>query len=113
MDVLDRHVERFNEGVRSGDFAPMVEALAPDAEMLFEGIPVGPFHGRDAIGAAYREQPPDDELVLLDRREEDGDAVATYAWKSAPAAPAGELRLTPGPRGIARVVVRYGAPEAT
>jgi steroid delta-isomerase len=52
MTLLDRHVERFNEGVRTGDFSAMVAALAHDTEMRFEGIPVGPFQGRDAIAAA-------------------------------------------------------------
>ena len=47
--MLVEHVERFNEAVRSGDYAPMLAAFAPDAEMAFEGVPVGPFVGREAI----------------------------------------------------------------
>ena len=41
--LLEAHVERFNEAVRSGDYAPMLEGFAPDAEMAFEGVPAGPF----------------------------------------------------------------------
>ena len=108
MTLLDEHVERFNAGVRNGDFSAMVEALAQDAEMRFEGIPVGPFHGRDAIGKAYRAQPPDDELVVLDQREGDGELVATYAWASKAGVPAGELRLGVRDGLIRRVVIRYG-----
>jgi hypothetical protein len=108
MTLLDRHVERFNEGVRTGDFSAMVATLAQDAEMRFEGIPVGPFQGRDAIGAAYRAQPPDDELVVLDQREDDGELVATYAWAADPEVPAGELRLAVRDGSISRVVIRYG-----
>ena len=68
MDILDDHVERFNEGVRTGDFTRMLENFAPDATMAFEGVPVGPFVGRDAIAQAYRDQPPDDELDVIDSR---------------------------------------------
>ena len=60
--LFEAHVERFNAGVRSGDFGPMVAGFSDDARLVFEGIPVGPFEGRDAIDAAYREQPPDDEI---------------------------------------------------
>ena len=63
--LLVAHVERFNEAVRSGDYAPMLEAFAPDAEMVFEGVPAGPFVGREAIAAAYAAQPPTDEVLLL------------------------------------------------
>jgi SnoaL-like domain len=108
MTLPDRHVERFNEGVRTGDFSAMVEALAQGAEMRFEGIPVGPFQGRDAIAAAYRAQPPDDELVVLDQREDDGELVATYAWAAEPELPAGELRLAVQHGAISRVIIRYG-----
>jgi hypothetical protein len=38
MNVLNEHVERFNAGVRSGDFGPMLEPFADDAELAFEGI---------------------------------------------------------------------------
>ena len=55
--LLARHVERFNEGVQTNDFAPMIEQFADEAELSFEGVPVGPFLGRPAIAAAYREQP--------------------------------------------------------
>jgi steroid Delta-isomerase len=97
---LQKHVERFNAGVRSGDFGPMVAAFSEDAELVFEGIPVGPFAGREAIAAAYAEQPPDDEIVLLD-----GDG--TYAWAKEPAVPAGQVFLTERDGEIARLVIRY------
>jgi hypothetical protein len=34
IDVLDAHVRRFNEAVRSGDFAEMVNGFTADAEMV-------------------------------------------------------------------------------
>jgi len=100
VSVLAEHVERFNAGVRSGDFGPMVAAFSEDAELVFEGVPVGPFSGRDAIGDAYAAQPPDDEIVLLD-----GDG--TYAWAKEPAVPAGQMFLTERDGEIARLVIRY------
>ena len=59
---LAEHERRFNDAVSSGDFAPLVELFADDAELEFVGVPVGPFVGRDAIAAAYETQPPDDAL---------------------------------------------------
>ena len=82
MDAsLAAHVERFNAGVRSGDFTLMLAAFAPDAELVFVGAPAGPFLGVDAIAAAYAAQPPDDTVLLLGRpRLEEGMEVADYAW---------------------------------
>jgi steroid Delta-isomerase len=97
---IQRHVARFNRGVRTGDFGPMVEAFSDDGELVFVGIPVGPFVGREAIREAYRAQPPDDEIVLLD-----GDG--SYAWAAEPEIPAGQLFLTERDGEIARLVIRY------
>ena len=104
MSLLSDYVDRFNAAVRSGDWEPMLELLAPDAELEFVGIPVGPFAGRDAIGEAYRMQPPDDELVLLERR---GDLEAVYAWAKEPTRPAGELHLEEQDGAITRIRVLY------
>jgi SnoaL-like domain len=104
VSLLDSYVKRFNAGVRSGDWEPMLELLAPDAELEFTGIPVGPFTGPDAIGEAYRVQPPDDELVLLEPRGEHG---AVYAWAGDPARPAGELHLEERDGAVTRIRVLY------
>jgi drug/metabolite transporter (DMT)-like permease len=105
--LLHDHVKRFNAGVRSGDWAPMVGGFTSDAEMEFEGVPVGPFVGRDAIAAAYREQPPDDELRLLEHRKVDGRIEARYAWLAEPDIAAGELILTPEAGSIRKLVVTF------
>ena len=73
--------------MRTGDWEPMLKGFADDAEMEFRGVPVGPFHGRDAIAEAYRAQPPDDELRLLEQREREGRAEARYAWLAEPTSP--------------------------
>jgi hypothetical protein len=107
--LLADHVARFNAGVRSGDFGPMVDGFTEDAELVFEGIPVGPFRGREAIAAAYRDQPPDDEIELLDAEQDpEGRVTASYAWRRRPGVPAGALVLVPREKRIARLVVYYG-----
>jgi steroid Delta-isomerase len=107
--LLRRYIARLNQGVRSGDFTAMLAELTDDAEMVFEGIPVGPFRGKVAIGEAYRLQPPDDELELL-RVDEDGHggASGSYAWSERPGVVAGEVYVTARGGRIARVLVRYG-----
>jgi steroid Delta-isomerase len=78
----------------------MVSFFAEEAELVFEGIPVGPFYGREAIGEAYAAQPPDDEIVLL-------GSDGTYAWAKEPGIPAGQMFLTERDGEIARLVIRY------
>jgi hypothetical protein len=104
VSLLDDYVERFNAGARDGDWEPMLELLAADAELDFVGISAGPFAGREAIGEAYRVQPPDDELVVLERL---GDGSVTYAWAREPERPAGELHLEERDGAIVRIRVLY------
>jgi steroid delta-isomerase len=95
--------------VRSGDFGPMLEQFADDAELAFEGVPVGPFRGKPAIAGAYAEQPPDDEIVILRTRESGDDlVVADYAWRADPVARAGSLILRLRDAEIDRLVVTFG-----
>jgi steroid Delta-isomerase len=98
--LLEREVAAFNEGVRAGDWTSLVALFAEDGMLEFEGIPVGPFRGRDAIAEAYRAMPPDDEIVLL-------DGGPRYAWSKEPERPAGELHLEERDGGILRLRVLY------
>lgn len=107
MSLLDDHVGRFNDGVRTGDWEPMVGGFAEDAAMEFRGVPVGPFVGRDAIAAAYQEQPPDDELRVLEQRQANGRIEARYAWLAEPDVPAGEMILTSEDGAIRKLVVTF------
>src|SRR5690348_3059113 len=100
MALLDEHVANFNHGVRTGDWSRLLALLADDAVLEFDGIPVGPFHGREAIGAAYAAQPPDDEIVLI-------DGGPAYAWAAAPAVRAGEVHLTERDGRITKILVLY------
>jgi RimJ/RimL family protein N-acetyltransferase len=105
--LLHDHVARFNEGLRTGDFDPMIAGFADDAEMAFEGVPVGPFRGRREIAAAYRERPPDDQLQVLETDEQGDTVVARYAWAKEPHVVAGRMLLTPAGEKIARLVVTF------
>lgn len=93
-ELLDDHVRRFNGGVRSGDYGPMLELFDDEAVLEFRGVPVGPFHGREAIAAAYREQPPDDEIEVLSASEEGDEVRARYAWLRDGGRAAGDMILT-------------------
>jgi steroid Delta-isomerase len=104
-ELLHEHVDSFNAGVRTGDWSSMLERFDDAAEMEFRGIPVGPFHGKQAIAEAYRAQPPDDELRLLDER--DGAVEARYAWLAEPDVAAGELLLSVEQGRIRRLVITF------
>jgi RimJ/RimL family protein N-acetyltransferase len=105
-ELLRAYVTAHNDGVRTGNWEGLGPYFAEDAELVFEGPPVGPFRGRDAIVAAYRAQPPDDTVELLDVAEDDGAVTAGYAWSAEPEARAGELRADIRAGEIARLVVR-------
>lgn len=106
-ELLREHIERFNAGVRTGDWAPMLEQFDDAAEMEFRGIPVGPFVGKEVIGAAYREQPPDDEMRVLEERERVGGVDARYAWLAEPDVAAGEMLLTAESNLIRKLLVTF------
>jgi hypothetical protein len=108
VTLLERHVELFNQGVQTGDFAPMLEQLSDDAELVFEGVPAGPFHGKERIAAAYASNPPDDEVdVLSSDQADDGTIVARYAWRADGGRPAGRMILTTRDEQISRLVVTF------
>jgi hypothetical protein len=107
-ELFQRHTALFNQGVRSGDFGPMLEQFTDDSELLFEGIPVGPFRGKVAIAAAYAAQPPDDEIEVLEIDEQEEKIRGAYAWRTNPGKHAGEMIITPAGDKIAWLLVRYG-----
>jgi steroid delta-isomerase len=108
VTLLERHVELFNQGVRSGDFGPMLANFTDDAELVFEGVPAGPFHGKDTIAAAYASNPPDDEVdVLSSEQADDGTIVARYAWRADDGSLSGRMIFTTRGEQIARLVVTF------
>jgi steroid Delta-isomerase len=90
---IDAYIADHNVAVRTGDWGRFADWFTDDAEVRFEGVPVGPFRGRDAIRRAYEERPPDDEVEIRAVREEGGTTVADYGWAAEDGMRAGELRL--------------------
>jgi hypothetical protein len=104
--LVERHVDRFNQGVRTGDFGPMLEDFTDEAEVIFEGVPVGPFKGRAAIGEAYARRPPDDEIEILEVHAVAGAITVRYAWREEPGE-RGRMIITANGDRIARLVVVF------
>src|SRR5262249_24335635 len=109
VDLLYEYVARHNQGMRTGDWEALGECFAGDAVLAFEGIPVGPFAGRDVIVAADTERPPDDQVRVLEAAECGGGASARYAWATAPANEAGQLNLLLDGGTITRLTVIYAS----
>lgn len=107
VDVLYEYVARHNQGVRTGDWEPLGECFAEGAVLEFEGVPVGPFTGREEIVVAYRDRPPDDEVRILSAEERPGGADARYAWAVEPERQAGRMLLTLPDDVISRLVVTF------
>ena len=105
-ELMESHVARFNEGVRTGDWEPMLQRFADDAELRFGNVPAGPFDGLDEIRHAYREQPPDDEIRLLGIQDDvdDNRVTAAFAWARGGT---GRLVLEHERGAIARLVVIF------
>jgi hypothetical protein len=79
--LLERHVELFNEAIRTGDYGPYLATFAGSAVMRFEDEPGGPFHGLAKITEAYATSPPSDTIALIDMQEIGVDGVrATFEW---------------------------------
>jgi steroid delta-isomerase len=93
MSSFDEYIEAHNAAVRSGDWEAFSRWFAEGAEVRFEGVPVGPFRGREEIRAAYESRPPDDEVEVRNVRTEGDRTVADYGWAADQGLRAGELRV--------------------
>jgi RimJ/RimL family protein N-acetyltransferase len=107
IEVLHDYVGDHNECVRTGDWEPLAGWFVEGAELVFDGVPVGPFHGRAAIAAAYRDQPPDDQVVTFRVTCADGIVTALYGWLADPGRVCGRMVLTPADGLIARLRVTF------
>jgi RimJ/RimL family protein N-acetyltransferase len=101
------YVGDFNECVRTGDWSELASWFADDAELAFDGVPVGPFVGREAIMVAYRERPPDDQVVAFRAEERGEDVVALYGWLATPSEVSGRMVLTPAGGRVGRLLVTF------
>ena len=105
--LLHDYVMVHNECVRTGDWEPLPDWFAEDAELVFEGVPVGPFKGRDEIVAAYKSQPPDDEVLIFAADENGEEIVARYGWLNEPSKEAGRMLVTPRDGKIQKLIVTF------
>jgi hypothetical protein len=105
-ELVQAHVRSFNEGVRSGDWEPMLLRFADDAELRFVGAAAGPFTGIEEIRRSYREHPPDDSIQLLGIQADDeqGLVVAAFVWLRGGT---GRLELTHDRGAITRLSVIF------
>jgi SnoaL-like protein len=84
MDPITRHETLFNAGVTTGDFGPWLETFHEDAVASFIGLPLGPFHGRQAIARAYAERPPSSTLRVVESSLDGDVGRARFVWTDAP-----------------------------
>jgi steroid delta-isomerase len=105
--LLHDYVMVHNECVRTGDWEPLGDWFAEDAELAFEGVPVGPFNGRDEIEAAYKSRPPDDEVVIFAAGENGEEVVARYGWLKEPGKHAGRMIVIPRDGKIQKLIVTF------
>jgi len=105
-DRIEEHFRLFNEAVRSHDWAAFLATFTPDAVMRFDGVPVGPYVGRDQIARAYAEQPPSDTMTCVsDARDGDHDVVR-FAWD---AGGGGTLRVSWRDAAVAGLTIAVDA----
>ena len=90
-DRVAAHVEAFNRAVSSGDWRKFSERFGEDARLAFEGVPVGPFLGRDAIAVAYAAQPPTDSMTVISVETEGTRDTVRFRWS---AGGTGTMRMT-------------------
>jgi RimJ/RimL family protein N-acetyltransferase len=106
LGLLREYVAAHNAGVELGAWRGLEPYFHQDADLVFEGMPIGPFRGREEIVAAYERQPPDDTVLLLEvDGESEGTITAGYAWSANPGVRAGELRIEHRDGRITRLVV--------
>jgi RimJ/RimL family protein N-acetyltransferase len=110
VGLLHDYVMVHNECVRTGDWTPLAGWFTEDAQLVFEGVPVGPFDSREAIAAAYEAQPPDDEVVIFGTEESGDVVVAPYGWLREPGKQAGRMLVTTRAGKIAKLIVTFDSP---
>lgn len=109
-DFVGRHAALFNQGVRTGDFGAWLATFATDATLTFEGLPIPPAHGRDAIAAVYSGHPPSSPMRVVGRQAGGGTLVGEFVWVAAPTT-GGRFTLHPGGDGLlTRLDVALTAP---
>jgi steroid Delta-isomerase len=96
------HVDAFNQAVTTGDWDTFAQRFAADAQLIFIGVPVGPFEGRPAIAAGYRANPPTETMTLLST-EPSGPTtdIVRFQWTGGDT---GTMHLTWAPDGTVQTL---------
>ena len=103
-DRVEEHFRLFNEAVRGRDWTAFVATFTPDAVMRFDGVPVGPYLGRDQIAQAYAERPPSDTMCCVSDTRDGDDDVIRFAWD---AGGGGTMRLSWRDGAVADLTVTF------
>ncbi len=89
--LLERHVELYNDAVKTGDYRPYLANFSDNAVMRFDGTGGGLFTGRGEIGQVHAAAVPADTIALIDMQVIGRDAVdAVFEWD---AGGTGQMRL--------------------
>ena len=81
-ELLRAHIARMNAAAETGDYDPMVDALAEDAVLEFTNKPIPAVKGREAMRRAYREMPIGEGVDVLEVSEPAEDVVeARFQWQ--------------------------------
>jgi hypothetical protein len=84
-EIARDHIAAFNEAVATGTFEDFLTRFSAEAVMRFENVPGAgtlEFDGLATIAAAYREQPPDDQIDAAGQaRNEHGTIVIPFTWR--------------------------------
>lgn len=104
--AIENYVKVFNEAVRAGDWASLAKAHTEDGVIELNGVPAPPMHGRAAIEAGYRANPPYGEITVVDSRAV-GDAYeADFKW--ADGSSGGQVKITLRDGLVAHNVITFG-----
>ena len=104
---LFRHLEAFNQGVVTGNFATMFAMYHRDAVFVLSD-PVWIVHrGLGAIRRAYRGDPPRGTMRLGDAHVRGQSITADYIWDAEPDRIAGQLTLEFANGQVVRELVTF------
>jgi hypothetical protein len=105
---LEEYVEAHNKGRKTRSFAALASLFHREGELVFVGIPIGPFVGRERIEKAFVASPPSDDLVLFEPSEPETDvAECGYGWAESASVREGTLRLESEMGQIRRLTIRH------
>jgi steroid Delta-isomerase len=103
------HVLAFNQAVVDGNWSAFAERFTGDATMRVLVVPPMEVAGREAIRAAYQQQPPTDTLTVT-HADSLGDVdVVDFRWTSGGT---GTMRLTWSGGLVASLEIRFDPPPS-